>query len=115
MSATVTSAVFHLVDGAVLGAFQHLAEGLDQVEKRDGEPGIVVLGNKGLHLRIRPDVFLDHALLLQHFGGVLEALVFQQPVHQFLPGIFRRLAVRPRAGSRGSSILDLMWIRVAAM
>ena len=115
MSATVTSADFHFVDRAVLGPLQQLAEGLDQVEQRDRQPGIVVLRDERLDLRVRPDVFLDHPLLLQHLGGVLEALVLQQPVHQFLPGIFRLLALVSSAGSRGSSIFDLIWIRVAAM
>ena len=79
---------FHFVYRAVLDPFQHLAERLHQVEEGDGETRVVVLGDERLDLRIAPDVLLDHALLLQHFGGVLEALVLEQAVHEFLAGIF---------------------------
>ncbi len=41
-------------------------------------------------MRVRPDVFLDQPLLLQHLGGVLETLVLEQAIHQLLPGILFR-------------------------
>ena len=103
MSATVTSRRFHFVNRPVLGALQQLAEGLHQVEQRDRQARIVVLGNERLHLRIRPDVLLDHPLLLQHLRGVFEALVLQQPFHQFLPRIFRRFAFLFAAPGRAAA------------
>ena len=77
-------------------------------------PGSSSSREKRLDLGIGPDVFLDHALLLEHFGGVLEALVLEQPVHQFLA----RIVVGSHFGELGiarQQHADLMWIRVAAM
>ena len=89
-----------LVDRPALDPLQHLAEGLDQIEQADREAGVVVLRDELLHLRIRPDVFFDHALLLQHLGGVFEALVLEQALHQFFARIFRRLRLPSAAPDR---------------
>ena len=88
----------HLIDGAVPGAFQQVAERLDQVEQRNRQARVVVLPDKGFHLRVRPDVFLDQALLLEHLGGVLETLVFEKPLDEFLSGIFLIRTLRRKGG-----------------
>ncbi len=84
--------VADLVNRTVLDLFEDLAERFHQIEKADRQTGIVILRNKLLHLRIRPDVLLDHPLLLQHLGGVFEALMLQQPLDQFFARIFFLLA-----------------------
>ena len=66
-------------------------------------PGIVVFGNECLDLRIGPDILFDHALLLEHFGGVLEALVLEQAVHQFLARIFGAVAFLFQGRDRGAA------------
>ena len=89
---------FHLIDGAILGAFEQVAQGLDQVEQGNRQAGVLILPDKGLHLRVRPDVFLDQAFLLEHLGGVLETLVFQKPLDQFPSGIFLIGGLRRKGG-----------------
>ena len=82
-----------MTHGTVLGPLQHLVERLDEVKQGYRQAGIGVFGGERLDLRIGPDIFLDQPLLLKHFGGVLEAFVFEKPVDQFLPGIFCVFAV----------------------
>ena len=81
-------------DGAVAGALQNVAEDADQV---DGVGGDLRLGGDVVlefaDAGIGPGGGLEHLLLLQHLGGVLEALVLQQALDQFaariLGGVFR--------------------------
>ncbi len=61
-------------------------------------PGSSSSETKALICGLRPDVLFDHALLLQHFGGVLEALVLQQAVHQFLARILGSVALGFQGG-----------------
>ncbi len=109
MSLTEISSSLDLVDRPILRPFQHFAERLDQVEQTYRKAGIVILRDELLHLRIRPDVFFDDALLLQHLGRVLEALVFEQPLDQFLARVlfgFTFLAQR-RIGRQQQARLDV--------
>ena len=60
---------------------------LDEIENVDCQPRTFVFRNELFNLRVRPDGFFNHALLLQHFGGVFEAFVLQQLVDEFLAGV----------------------------
>ncbi len=73
-----------LVDRAILGALQHGLKSFDQVEDGDVQAGVLVFGQKLIDLRIRPRGLFHQPLLLEHLGGVFEALVFEQAVDQFL-------------------------------
>ena len=57
----------------------------------------------------------DLALLVQDARGLLVALELQQPPHQLLPRVHLLFSPSASVGSTGTSILDLMWMRVAAM
>ena len=88
MSLTEIFFLVDLINRPALHPLQHLAKSLDQIEQAHRQPGILVSAANCFHLRIRPDVLLDNALLLQHLGRIFEALVFQQPLHQFFARIF---------------------------
>ena len=108
MSGTLTSSSVDLVDGPVLGPVQHLLEGLDQVEQRDRQLRALGLVEERLDLRVRPDVLLDQQLLLQHLGGVLEALVLEEAIDQFLARVlFRGDLVERRVAREQHSGLDV--------
>ena len=101
--------------GAISRAIQDLLESFYQVDHVGGDLRLGAFGvYKFLHRRIRPDRFFNLLLLQQHLRGGLEFFVLEQPVDQFRARIFLRVCRQP-AGSRGSSIFDLMWISTAAM
>jgi hypothetical protein len=104
----------HVEDGAVAGALQNVAEDAHQV---DGVGGDLRLG-AGIVLELAeagvgPGGGFEHLLLLQHLGGVLEALVLQQPLDQLAARIFGGSS--GPEGARGSSILLLMWMSSEAV
>ena len=75
--------------GATFGAFQHLAKDADEIE---GVGGDVLVGSGGVakiaHAGIGPGGLFQLAFLLEHLGGIAEALVFEEPLDQFVAGIF---------------------------
>ena len=88
--------------GDFLAPLEHLLERLDQVHQRDDHLAFDRVAGVERAVRARPHVRLDLLLLVQQLRGVLEFLVFEQPVHQLVARILllrARRADRPAAAS----------------
>src|SRR5205814_9880783 len=86
------------VDRPALYPFEHIAEGLDEIEQAYSKARVVIFGDELADLWVVPYIFFDDALLVQHFRRILETLVLEQALHKFLARIIRRLAFLLQGG-----------------
>ena len=83
---------------------RNVSAAISRSASTDSQPSSL---QEALHPGLRPGRFFDLLLLHQHLRGGLEALVLQQPLHQFAARIFIASAPVTSEGSRGSSVLLL--------
>jgi len=74
--------------------FEHLREYFHQIHKRNDQLPFRLLATVKRFIRMRPNVILNLLLLVEQLRGVLEFLVFEQSMDQFVARIL--LAFRPR-------------------
>ena len=96
------------------GPVQNLLEDFDQIDYVRGQFRLGAFRVLELfHRRIADHGVFQLLFLQEHLSGVLEFFVLQQPLYQFFTRIFQFSATA--SGSRGRSILLLIWISSEAM
>jgi hypothetical protein len=102
------------VQRAVLGAFEHGLQRLDQVKERDRQRRRAILLRAELLVEIRLTASSITRFWFSISSRAFEALVFEQPIDQLLARIvLGRELVQLRIARQQQ--LDLIWISVAAM
>ena len=81
-----------------LAPLEDLLERLHQIDERNDHLALDRVARVERAIRPRPNVILDLLLLIQQLRGVLEFLVFEQPVNQLVARIFQRIGPGERIG-----------------